>query len=154
MNRLSGIWLQGFVWMATIMLPIQPLAAGYCSCCHFTAASAAAGDNSDAKHISCGARRCGCSAKQAEQGLHPKVPLAPCECPPSCPCHLQHVPKVALKTQEARVQRCDPVVLYVDPEHWPAVTNEIRQALVSLEHDVILSETALELCAALCRFTI
>jgi hypothetical protein len=156
MNRLSGVWLRDFVWMVAIMLPIQPLAASHCSCCHSADSSATAGKSSEAEHIGCQAGHCGCASKHKQQdhGPQAKVPFGPCECPANCPCHLQHAPKLAVKTQEVQIEKCDTITLFVVPVQRPVVAHEIRQALISIQHDLLLSETALELCAALCRFTI
>ena len=156
MNGLSGIWLRGFVWMVAIMLPVQPLAASQCSCCHSTDSAVVAGKEGNAEQLSCRSGRCGCSSKQRTSvpGSQAKVPFAPCECPASCPCHLQHAPKLAVKSREVRIEKCEAVALFVAPLQSPTVVNEVRQTRLNIECDVILSETALELCAALCRFTI
>jgi hypothetical protein len=153
-NRLGGIWLRGFVWIVAIMLPVQPLAASHCSCCHST--DTAVVKKLGAKHVSCSSERCGCSSKHKlpDQGTQAKVPFAPCECPANCPCHLQHAPKLGVKTQEVQLEKSDSVVFFVVPTQHPAVKHESRQTLSNVEHGIIVSETALELCAALCRFTI
>lgn len=155
-NRLSGIWLKGFVWMVAIMLPVQPLAASYCSCCHSADSAEVAGKCSEAKQHGCRSGRCGCSSKQTtpEPKSQAKVPFAPCDCPTNCPCHLQHAPKLAVKTQEVRIEKCDAVGLFAAPPQSPAIQQEYRHTRRIIEHGVVLSETALQLCAALCRFTI
>ena len=156
MNRLNGMWLKGFVWMVAIRLPFQPLAASHCSCCHSADTAVVADKTSEAEQVGCRTGRCGCSSKHnaPEQGPQSKVPFAPCECPASCPCHLQHAPKLAVKSPEVRIEKCEAVALFVAPLQSPTVVNEVRQTRLNTERDVILSETALELCAALCRFTI
>ena len=156
MNRLNGMWLNGFVWMVAIMLPVQPLAASHCSCCHPVDSGSVAGKDLKSEQVGCRSGRCGCSSKQKAPvpGAQAKVPFAPCECPASCPCHLQHAPKLAVKSPEVRIEKCEAVAIFVAPLQSPTVVNEVRQTRLNTERDVILSETALELCAALCRFTI
>ena len=142
--------------MVAFMLPVQPLAASHCSCCHSADAPAVVGKTTQARQLGCKSGRCNCASKhkQPDHGKQAKVPFAPCDCPANCPCHLQHAPKLAVKTQEVQVETCDTMVLFVVPVQRPAVAHEIRQTLSGIRHDLLLSETALELCAALCRFVI
>lgn len=142
--------------MVAIMLPVQPLAASHCSCCHSADSPALADKSSETKPKVCQAGRCGCNSKhkQSDRGSRTSVPFGPCECPANCPCHLQHAPKLAVKTQEVQVERCDTFILFAIPIQRLAATHEIQEALISLQDDVVPSGTALELCAALCRFTI
>ena len=155
-NRLNGMWLKGFVWMVAIMLPFQPLAASHCSCCHSPDTAVVAGKNLEAEQVGCRSGRCGCSSKHnaPEQGPQSKVPFAPCDCPASCPCHLQHAPKLAVKSPEIRIEKCEAIALFVAPPQSQTVAHDYRQTRLIIKHRVILSESALELCAALCRFTI
>ena len=156
MNRLNGMWLKGLVWMVAIMLPVQPLAASHCSCGHFAEYAVVAGEDADADRLGCRSGKCGCSSKQRtpESDSKAKVPFAPCECPANCPCHLQHAPKLAVKTQDVQVEKCESVAVFVAPRQSLVLPQEYRRTRLNSEHGAILSETALELCAALCRFTI
>src|SRR5689334_4641242 len=93
-NCVKGIRQIGFVWMAAMLLLAQPFAASYCPCCQTHASDSSA----KLSESSCQRTHCGCSShKPAKPKSEGRVPGAPCDCPPDCPCQLQHVPKPVVK---------------------------------------------------------
>lgn len=150
MNRLTGLWLNGIVWLVAIMLPVQPIAASHCSCCQGIAIKSTK-DREAATHHHCrSAGRC-CSSR-AESGTVQHSTSSPCHCPSNCPCHLQHLPKVAVKIQDVKIEPNAQVGL-LSSDVIPHLVREQAQRSVSPVLGSLVSVSALERCAALCRYT-
>lgn len=159
MILLARVWLHCLVWTVAIMLPVQPLLASQCSCSHtHEAASGEAAFSASCNHR----QHVGCSHRHPEMREQPgngtrsrNVTFLPCDCPPSCPCHLQHAPQVAVAAEE-RESVCTEVAKQslTFLLHQPVKQVAAHCAFKSVEAAQCRSKTAIELCAALCRFTI
>lgn len=151
MNCVKGIRQCGFVWMAAMLLLAQPFAASYCPCCQSHASESSA---KPSESSSCQRTGCGCSHKPAEPKSEGRVPGAPCDCPPNCPCQLQHVPKPVVKAQDVEVEQGDQICVLLEPSTVLSVERVTLRTVCLLEVGITPRDSALELCAALCRFTI
>lgn len=159
MILLARVWLHCLVWTVAIMLPVQSVLASHCSCNHThelaPGEAACSASRNHHQHVGCAHRR-GEMREQPGNGTRSrKVNFLPCDCPPSCPCHLQHAPQVAVaaKDRESVCSEVDelPLTFVI---HQPVEQVAAHCAFKCVEVSQCSSETALELCAALCRFTI
>lgn len=160
MNWLANISLRCLVWTVAIMLPVQPLVAGHCACRHSSVRCAGdaeckdecVNDNQDVCHDA----DCNCEIDcDSSSGLNISiVEFPPSDCPPTCPCHLRNAPPISVAVQGVKVVRSDVVSLQPVPRSVPSLLSCARRILSCAITADSPSESALELCAALCRFTI
>lgn len=158
MNRLTGNWLRCLVWLVAVMLPVQPLAASHCSCSRDDASLDSAATTEArccSKAHRCKSNGCGTSTDRRQKGAHADaLPIAPCECPPSCPCQLQHLPKPIVKAQEVQVESSELICWFFVPPSLPALTGQVRHDSLTFDSEPPPNNSGLALCAALCRFLI
>ena len=148
LNWTADIWLRCVVWTVAIMLPVQPLVAGQCTCKHSSShidADSQCKHGCDDGHRSPRTANHNCKADR-DSSSEPKFPIAeyaPCDCPPSCPCHLRHAPHVAVRVQSIKVVRNDLVALPLASRFESVLRPDTRREPTFFVATNVPSETAL-----------
>ncbi len=156
MNRISGNWLQRLTWLLAFMLTVQPLVASHCSCSHAdeifdfgTTTESRCCSKADGCKLTC----CGSTSSRQKSERRDALPVVPCECPPSCPCQLQHLPRSAVKAQEVEIESAELSCWFFNPTQAQSPATEVQHFCL-FGGVAPFGDSGLALCAALCRFLI
>ena len=154
---------RGMACIAAMLIALQPLMTPHCRCsANSTVAhsSSTAGDSASCCQNHCCHKHTKKLAAVLPRGLSPieeRTPLplpGGCDCPPTCPCHIQHSPPdIAIPSDSTHIR-------YAFGE-WAAA---LHRATQSLETDLYrpvgsiaagaITVSSVSRCALLCRFLV
>ncbi len=158
---------RGCIWLAVLLIIIQPLLKPDCCCAIQSEAADSQEDHESDSATCCRKHLCHGHAKKLAAVMprgefheaHSPCKVAPpipggCDCPPDCPCQVQHVPpEVAIANASHDVRNVS--------EEWVAcvpnstVAAESRQfAAPNFTDFDTSSASSVSRCALLCRFVV
>ena len=155
MNQVVENSLRWIACLVACWLPLQPIIASNCQCpCFDTATSKTCDDDCSG----CGHHHDSDEREQPERQKRSRrtKPMAPCDCPPTCPCQGQHhSPPQASTERSEQVIRLEIAEGKNCTDRNQGRCQQIRQQFDANDFSTGPgTNSALQRCAELCRFLI